>query len=798
MSKTDFFPSLPLRDIVIFPGMIVPLFVGRDKSIKALNEVMKTNKKIILVTQKNAEIDDPIEKDLYSVGCESKILQLLKLPDGTIKVLVEGIDRIKIIESKSDKELLMCSTAVIKDKIDSKEDLLSLSIAIIRKLEKLTNLSKKISSELFNNLKEQKNPSKIADLIAGQLNIPIFEKQKLLETIDLKTRLEKLMNHINNEINVIGVEKRIRGRVKTQMEKTQREYYLNEQMKAIQKELGDIEEGKDEIGNLQKAIIKAKMSKEASTKCLSELKKLKSMSPMSAEATVVRNYLDWMIELPWNTEDKKLDNININEAKEILDQDHYGLDKVKERILEYLAVQKRVGKIKGAILCLVGPPGVGKTSLGKSIARATGRKFVRMSLGGIRDEAEIRGHRRTYIGSLPGKIIQQMKKAGTKNPLFLLDEIDKVGIDYRGDPSSALLEALDPEQNATFNDHYLEVDYDLSDVMFVTTANTLNILPSLLDRLEVIRIPGYTEEEKINIASNYLIPKQIKENGLKDQEWNLDKDVLKDIIQSYTKEAGVRNLEREISKLARKAVKSILTNESKKLEINSKNLSDFLGVKKFKYDEIESDNKIGVTTGLAWTEFGGEILKIESAMMPGKGKMQITGKLGDVMQESVKAAKSYVRSKSLEFGIIPPIFEKKDFHVHVPEGATPKDGPSAGIAMVTSIVSSITGIPVDKNIAMTGEVTLRGHVLPIGGLKEKLLAAHRARIPKVLIPEDNKKDLAEVPKEILNDLEIITVKTVDEVLKAALIRELIPVEWIDAENLTKPKTGEKSTTESAH
>jgi len=798
MSKTVFFPSLPLRDIVIFPGMIVPLFVGRDKSIKALNEVMKTNKKIILVTQKNAEIDDPIEKDLYSVGCESKILQLLKLPDGTIKVLVEGIDRIKIIESKSDKELLMCSTEVIKDKIDSKEDLLSLSIAIIRKLEKLTNLSKKISSELFNNLKEQKNPSKIADLIAGQLNIPIFEKQKLLEMINLKMRLEKLMEHINNEMNVISVEKRIRGRVKNQMEKTQREYYLNEQMKAIQKELGDIEEGKDEMGNLHKAIIKAKMPKEASTKCLSELKKLKSMSPMSAEATVVRNYLDWMIELPWNTEDKKLDNININEAKEILDQDHYGLDKVKERILEYLAVQKRVGKIKGAILCLVGPPGVGKTSLGKSIARATGRKFVRMSLGGIRDEAEIRGHRRTYIGSLPGKIIQQMKKAGTKNPLFLLDEIDKVGIDYRGDPSSALLEALDPEQNATFNDHYLEVDYDLSDVMFVTTANNLNILPPLLDRLEVIRIAGYTEDEKINIANNYLIPKQIKNNGLKDEEWNLDKDVLKDIIQSYTKEAGVRNLEREISKLARKAVKSILTNESKKLEINSKNLSDFLGVKKFKYDEIESDNKIGVTTGLAWTEFGGEILKIESAMMPGKGKMQITGKLGDVMQESVKAAKSYVRSKSLEFGIIPPIFEKKDFHVHVPEGATPKDGPSAGIAMVTSIVSSITGIPVDKNIAMTGEVTLRGHVLPIGGLKEKLLAAHRARIPKVLIPEDNKKDLAEVPKEILNDLEIITVKTVDEVLKAALIRELIPVEWIDAENLTKPKTGEKSTTESAH
>jgi len=797
MSRTDFFPSLPLRDIVIFPGMIIPLFVGRDKSIRALNEVMKTNKKIILVTQKNAEIDDPTEEDLYSVGCESKILQLLKLPDGTVKVLVEGIDRIKIIETKNEKEIFMCSMEVVKDKIDSKEDLLSLSIAIIRKLEKLTNLNKKISTELFTNLKEQKNPSKIADLIAGQLNISIFEKQKLLETIDLKSRLEKLVNHINNEINVIGVEKRIRGRVKTQMEKTQREYYLNEQMKAIQKELGDIEDGKDEITNLQKAIIKAKMSKEASTKCLSELKKLKSMSPMSAESTVVRNYLDWMVELPWNNKDKKLD-INIKQAKEILDQDHYGLDKVKERILEYLAVQKRVGKVKGTILCFVGPPGVGKTSLGKSIARATGRKFVRVSLGGIRDEAEIRGHRRTYIGSLPGKIIQQMKKAGTKNPLFLLDEIDKVGIDYRGDPSSALLEALDPEQNGTFNDHYLEVDYDLSDVMFVTTANTLDILAPLLDRLEVIRIPGYTEDEKINIANNYLIPKQIKNNGLKEEEWNVNQDILKDIIQGYTKEAGVRNLEREISKLARKTVKNILTSESKKFEINSKNLSDYLGVKKFKYGEIESDNKIGVATGLAWTEFGGEILKIESAMMPGKGKMQITGKLGDVMQESVKAAKSYVRSKSLEFGIIPPIFEKKDFHVHVPEGATPKDGPSAGIAMVTSIVSSITGIPVDKNIAMTGEVTLRGHVLPIGGLKEKLLAAHRARISKVIIPEDNKKDLTEIPKNILDDLKITTVKTVDEVLKVALVKELIPVEWIDAENLTKSKTGEKATTESAH
>ena len=799
MNKSDFFPTLPLRDIVVFPKMIVPLFVGRDKSIKALNEVMKTNKKIVLVTQKNAEKDDPTEKDLYSFGCECKVLQLLQLPDGTVKVLVEGLDRVKIIECRNDKDYLSSSTEIIKDKIDSpQENILALSTAIIRKLEKVINVNKKISFELTANIKHQSNPSIIADHIAGQLNISIFEKQKLLEMINLKMRLEKLMEHINNEMNVISVEKRIRGRVKNQMEKTQREYYLNEQMKAIQRELGEIEDGGDETGQLQKSIIKAKMSKEATKKCLSELKKLKSMSSMSAEATVVRNYLDWMIELPWYSKENQLGKVNIDEAKRILDEDHYGLEKVKERILEYLAVQKRVGKIKGAIICLVGPPGVGKTSLGKSIARATGRKFVRMSLGGIRDEAEIRGHRRTYIGSLPGKIIQQMKKAGTKNPLFLLDEIDKVGTDYRGDPSSALLEALDPEQNVTFNDHYLEVDYDLSDVMFVTTANTLNILPALLDRLEVIRIPGYTEDEKINIANNYLIPKQIKNNGLKDEEWNLDKSVMKEIIQNYTKEAGVRNLEREISKLARKTVKNILTNEVKKFEINSKNLSDYLGVEKFKYDEIESDNKIGVATGLAWTEFGGEILKIESAMMPGKGKMQITGKLGDVMQESVKAAKSYVRSKSLEFGIIPPIFEKKDFHVHVPEGATPKDGPSAGIAMVTSIVSSITGIAVDKNTAMTGEVTLRGHVLAIGGLKEKLLAAHRARIPRVIIPEDNKKDLVEIPQNILNDLQIITVKTVDEVLKAALIKELKPIEWIEVESLPKSKSGEKPSTGSTH
>ena len=797
MIKREFVPTLPLRDIVVFPAMTIPLFVGRDKSIKALNEVMKTNKKVILVTQKNAEIDDPNVENLYSYGCESKILQLLKLPDGTIKVLAEGVNRVKILECKNSSEYLTSSVEIVKDKIESVEDTLAFSIAIVRKLEKLTNLNKKLSFELMSNLKDLKDPTKIADHISAQLNISIFEKQKLLEIIDLKNRLEKLMEHINNEINVIGVEKRIRGRVKNQMEKTQREYYLNEQLKAIQRELGEIEEGKDEITNLNNLIVKAKMTTEAQKKCLSELKKLKSMSSMSAEATVVRNYLDWMVTIPGTTKNKKINNINLEDANKILDEDHYGLEKVKERILEYLAVQKRVGKIRGTILCLVGPPGVGKTSLGKSIARATGRKFVRMSLGGIRDEAEIRGHRRTYIGSLPGKIIQLMKKAGAKNPLFLLDEIDKVGSDYRGDPSSALLEALDPEQNVNFNDHYLEVDYDLSDVMFVTTANTLNILPPLLDRLEVIRIPGYTEDEKVNIANNYLIPKQIKNNGLKKDEWSLEKNAVKDIIRSYTKEAGVRNLEREISKVARKTVKRILIDENDKTLIDSKNLSDYLGVKKYKYGEIETENKVGIVTGLAWTEFGGEILKIESAVMPGKGKMQITGKLGDVMQESVKAAKSYIRSKSLEFGIIPPIFEKKDFHVHVPEGATPKDGPSAGIAMVTSIISSITGVPVNKNIAMTGEVTLRGHVLPIGGLKEKLLAAHRAGIPRVIIPDDNKKDLVEIPKNILDDIKIDTVKSVDEVLKIALIKELKPVEWIEVESIPK-SSNEKNVPESTH
>ncbi len=782
---------LPLRDIVIFPNMVIPLFVGREKSIKALNEVMKSDKKIILVTQINSEVDDPSSEDIYSYGCESSVLQLLKLPDGTVKVLVEGLNKVKISEFDQKDEFLKCSAEVVKNE-ESTEDLLPLALTSIKKLEKLSSINKKIPFESINNLKSLKDSSQIADNIASHISISISDKQKIFEMLDVKKKINKIIEYLDNEISIVGVEKRIRGRVKNQMEKTQREYYLNEQLKAIQKELGEIEEGKDEITNLQKSINKAKMPKEVTKKCLSELKKLKSMSPMSAEATVVRNYLDWMVELPWNKKDKVVDDLN--EAKEILDKDHYGLEKVKERIVEYLAVQKRIEKIKGPILCLVGPPGVGKTSLGKSIAKATGRKFVRMSLGGIRDEAEIRGHRRTYIGSLPGKIIQQMKKAGTKNPLFLLDEIDKVGADYRGDPSSALLEALDPEQNASFNDHYLEVDYDLSDVMFVTTANTLNILPPLLDRLEVIRIPGYTEDEKINIANKYLLPKQIENNGIKEGEMTFEKDTIKNIIRDYTKESGVRNLEREISKISRKTVTQIISEGKKNVYVDQKNLESFLGVKKFKFGELENKDEVGIVTGLAWTEFGGEILKIETVHMPGKGKMQITGKLGDVMQESVKAAKSFVRSKSIEYGIIPPVFEKKDFHIHVPEGATPKDGPSAGIAMVTSIVSSITGIPVKREIAMTGEVTITGKILPIGGLKEKLLAAHRAGIKKVLIPEDNKKDLAEIPDKIKSDIEIKAVSHVDNVLQIALTKPLKAIHWVDV----SLSTAQKETTVEKH
>ena len=772
-------PLLPLRDIVVFPSMVIPLFVGRDKSISALNEVMKKDKKIVLATQKNSEVDDPKKADIFTYGCEGNILQLLKLPDGTVKVLVEGNKRVKILDYKDNEKYITCDFTHYNDIVNTDEDLYPLAVTALRRLEKLTSINKKISSETISSIKQLKDPSQIADNIASHLSATILEKQQIFEMADVKKRLNAIIKIMENETSIIGVEKRIRGRVKTQMEKTQREYYLNEQLKAIQKELGEIEDGKDESTSLNKAILKAKMPKDVEKKCLQELKKLKNMSPMSAEATVVRNYLDWMTELPWY---KKSDvDIDLTKALSVLDKDHFGLEKVKERIIEFLAVQKRMEKIKGPILCLVGPPGVGKTSLGKSIAKATNREFVRMSVGGMRDEAEIRGHRRTYIGSLPGKIVQMMKKAGTKNPLILLDEIDKVGNDYRGDPSSALLEALDPEQNTTFNDHYLEVDYDLSDVMFVTTANTLNILPPLLDRMEVIRLAGYTEDEKINIANKYLLPKQIKDNGVKDKEMNLSNDIIKEIIRSYTKESGVRNLEREISKVARKVVKKVVSGEEKEVRVDNKNLADFLGVAKYKFGELETNDRVGVVTGLAWTEYGGEILKIETVTMPGKGRMQITGKLGDVMQESVKAAKSFVRSKCLEYGIIPPIFEKKDFHIHVPEGATPKDGPSAGIAMVTSIVSSITNIPVRKDLAMTGEVTLTGQVLPIGGLKEKLLAAHRAGIKEALIPKENEKDLIDIPKKIIDEIKITPVEFADEVIKIALTKELKKTEWVEVE-----------------
>ena len=783
-------PLLPLRDIVVFPSMVIPLFVGRDKSIAALNEVMKQDKKIILVTQKNSEIDDPKKTDIFMYGCEGSILQLLKLPDGTVKVLVEGTKRVKILDYKDNDKFITCDYSYYDNIINKDEDLYPLAATALRRLEKLTSINKKISSETINTIKDLKDASQIADNIASHITASISEKQQIFETVNVKKRLNAIIKIMENETSIIGVEKRIRGRVKTQMEKTQREYYLNEQLKAIQKELGEIEDGKDESTSLNKAILKSKMPKDVEKKCLQELKKLKNMSPMSAEATVVRNYLDWMTELPWYKKSEV--DIDLSKALNVLDKDHFGLEKVKERIIEFLAVQKRMEKIKGPILCLVGPPGVGKTSLGKSIARATNREFVRMSVGGMRDEAEIRGHRRTYIGSLPGKIVQMMKKAGTKNPLILLDEIDKIGNDYRGDPSSALLEALDPEQNTTFNDHYLEVDYDLSDVMFVTTANTLNILPPLLDRMEVIRLAGYTEDEKINIANKYLLPKQIKDNGVREKEMKLGDGIIKEIIRSYTKESGVRNLEREISKVARKVVKKVVSGEEKEVLIETKNLSDFLGIQKYKFGELEIEDRVGVVTGLAWTEYGGEILKIETVTMPGKGRMQITGKLGDVMQESVKAAKSFVRSKCLEYGIIPPLFEKRDFHIHVPEGATPKDGPSAGIGMVTSIVSSLTNIPIRRDIAMTGEVTLTGQVLPIGGLKEKLLAAHRAGIKEVIIPKENEKDLVDMPNKIIDEIKISPVEFADEVLKIALTKELKKTEWVEVDMTKKDEKSQAS------
>lgn len=777
LQKGTLYPVLPLRDIVVFPHMIVPLFVGREKSVKALEDVMRDDKQILLVSQKNASQDDPTPSDIFSLGTIGTVLQLLKLPDGTVKVLVEGSKRAKILRYKDNKDFFQVYAESINEEMGDPQEIEALSRAVVSQFEQYIKLNKKIPPEVLVSLNQIEDPGKLADTIASHLTVKIPEKQELLEVINVRQRLERVYGFMEGEIDVLQVEKRIRNRVKRQMEKTQREYYLNEQMKAIQKELGENEEGMDEITELEQKIEKTKLSKEAKEKASGELKKLKNMSPMSAEATVVRNYLDWMLSIPW----KKYSKVkkNIKQAEKILASDHYGLEKIKERIIEYLAVQQKTNKLRGPILCFVGPPGVGKTSLGKSIAKATGRSFVRVSLGGVRDESEIRGHRRTYIGSMPGKIIQAMKKAKHSNPLFLLDEIDKLGADWRGDPASALLEVLDPEQNNTFNDHYLEVDYDLSKVMFVCTANSMNMPKPLLDRMEIIRLSGYTEDEKVEIAKLHLIDKQKKDHGLKEKEWSISESAIRDIIRYYTREAGVRNLEREIANLARKSVKKILVNSVKKVAITAKNLGEMSGVRRFRYGEAEHEDLVGVTTGLAWTEVGGELLSIEAVMLPGKGKMTITGKLGDVMQESVKAATSYVQSQATEFGIKPPIFEKKDIHVHVPEGATPKDGPSAGVAMITSIVSVLTGIAVRKDVAMTGEITLRGRILAIGGLKEKLLAALRGGIKTVLIPKENEKDLAEIPDNVKEGLKIIPLSEVSELLKYALVKKLVPIKWDD-------------------
>lgn len=768
---------LPLRDIVVFPHMIVPLFVGREKSIRALEEVMKTDSFIMLATQMNAADDEPETKDIYTHGTLASVLQLLKLPDGTVKVLVEGAARAQVLKYTATDEYLQADAEVIAEDAGVEVEIEALSRSVVSEFENYVKLNKKVSSEVVAAVTQIDEHSRLADTVASHLSVKISDKQEILEMPSVAKRLERCLALMESEISVLQVEKRIRTRVKRQMEKTQREYYLNEQMKAIQKELGD-DDGKDELAELEEKIRKTRFSKEARDKATAELKKLRGMSPMSAESTVVRNYLDWLLSIPWKKKTKiKKD---LGQAEAILEEDHFGLEKVKERIVEYLAVQQRANKLTGPILCLVGPPGVGKTSLGKSIAKATGRGFVRMSLGGVRDEAEIRGHRRTYIGSMPGKIVQSMRKAKSSNPLFLLDEIDKMGMDFRGDPSSALLEVLDPEQNSSFNDHYLEVDYDLSDVMFVTTANTLNIPAPLMDRMEIIRIAGYTEDEKLEIAKRHLLPAAIKKHGLAEKEWEIDDSGLLELIRRYTREAGVRNLEREISNLARKAVKEILLSKKKKVSVKQDNVSDYLGVPKYRYGEAELEDQIGVVTGLAWTEVGGELLTIEGVMMPGKGRRTVTGNLKDVMKESISAATSYVRSRAVDFGIQPPTFETQDIHVHVPEGATPKDGPSAGIAMATAIVSVMTGIKVHRDLAMTGEVTLRGRVLPIGGLKEKLLAALRGGLKKVLIPEDNAKDLADIPDAVKNGLEIVPVSRMDEVLQHALVSQPEPIEW-DAE-----------------
>lgn len=772
------YPVLPLRDIVVFPGMIVPLFVGREKSVRALEQVVGRDAKVLLVSQKEAGEDDPKPESLYEIGTLATILQLLRLPDGTVKVLVEGATRAKIQEYQEAEGFLQVEAEVLQEDKGEQNEVEALARTAKTHFEQYIKLNKKIPSEILGAVNQIEDSSRLADTLASHLAIKIPQKQDLLETIVVAERLEKIYALMESEISVLNTEKRIRSRVKRQMEKTQREYYLNEQMKAIQKELGEGEEGaKGEIEVLEEKIEKIKLSKEAEDKCRAELKKLKNMSPMAAEATVIRNYLEWMLEIPWQKNSRVLRDIN--RAEKVLDADHFGLEKVKERILEYLAVQTRIKKIKGPILCLVGPPGVGKTSLARSIAKATGRSFVKISLGGVRDEAEIRGHRRTYIGSMPGKMIQSMKKAGTSNPLILLDEIDKMGNDFRGDPAAALLEVLDPEQNANFNDHYLEVDYDLSGAMFFATSNSMNMPRPLLDRMEVIRLSGYTEDEKVGIAQQHLIRKQVKAHGLKKDEWSIQEDALRDLIRYYTREAGVRNLERELARLARKAVKEILQGKTKSVEVTQENLKNYAGVRKFSFGEAEKENLVGMTTGLAYTEVGGDLLIIESVAINGKGKVSITGKLGDVMQESAQAALSYVRSRALEFGIDPRHIQRKDMHIHVPEGATPKDGPSAGIAMTTTIVSVFTGIPVDRTVAMTGEVTLRGRVLPIGGLKEKLLAAMRGGIKTVIIPQENEKDLEEIPANVKEALKIIPVSTVDEVLKIALTKPLKPLEWTE-------------------
>ena len=788
--RDNVFPVLPLRDTVVFPHMIVPLFVGREKSVRALEDVMKDDKQILLVAQKNSGQDDPTPEDIHDVGTIGTVLQLMKLPDGTVKVLVEGSKRARVISFTDNEDFFQANAEIIEEDIQDPKELEALSRALISQFEQYIKLNKKILPEVLVSLNQIEDPSKLADTVASHLAIKISDKQELLEIMTTSERLERAYGFMESEIGVLQVAKRIRNRVKRQMEKSHREYYLNEQLRAIQKELGETEDGRDEAGELEDKINTTKLSKEAREKALQELKKLRSMSPMSPETTVVRNYLDWLLTIPWHKRSRVKRDLRL--AQRVLDEDHYGLEKVKERIVEYLAVQQRVRKVKGPILCLVGPAGVGKTSLGKSIARATGRNFVRMSLGGERDEAEIRGHRRTYIGSMPGKIIQGMKKAKTSNPLFLLDEVDKLGADWRGDPSSALLEVLDPEQNNTFNDHFLEVDYDLSDVMFVTTANTLRMPQPLMDRMEIIRLAGYTEAEKVGIAKRHLIPKQLKSHGLKKGEWSISDDGLRDLIRDYTREAGVRNLEREIASLARKAVKDVLMSKRKSVRVTRRNLEKWAGVRRFRFGEVEQEDLIGVSTGLAWTEVGGELLSVEAVIVPGKGNVTHTGNLGDVMQESVQAARSYVRSRSTEFGIVPTLFEKRDIHVHLPEGATPKDGSSAGVAMCASIVSALTAIPVRKEIAMTGEITLRGRVLPIDGLKEMLLAALRGGITKVLIPKENEKDLAEIPDNVKRALEIIAVTSVDEVVAQALTLTPVPIEWDESDVVEVPGSSGKT------